>query len=224
MGSSSWKWLVVALVVAGCSKGKSDGPQAPVDQGPPQGPPVEAVLTNAPQVPPATGPTLPPGSLYQWEGSLKDQRGNTVAWSVGQGRTVLISMFYSTCPYACPMLISSIKHLEKKLSPQAREQVVVVLVSMDPVRDTPEANLRMAQAHGVDPSRWYLLQPDPRDVPEIAALLGMTYRQNADGSFGHSMQVTALAPDGAVIAKRGTPNDEPAEILAALERSAGSSR
>ncbi len=170
------------------------------------------------------GPTLPPDSLYQWEGSMKDQRGNTVSWSVGQGRPVLISMFYSTCPYACPMLISSIKHLEKKLTPQARAQLVVVLVSMDPVRDTPEANRRMAVAHGVDPARWHFLQPESRDVPEIAALLGMTYRQNADGSFGHSMQVTALAPDGTVIAKRGTPNDEPAELLAAVERSAKAGR
>ncbi len=59
MGSRNWSWLVVALAVAGCSKDKAEGPRASGDQGPPQGPPVEAVLTHAPQVPPATGRRAP---------------------------------------------------------------------------------------------------------------------------------------------------------------------
>lgn len=160
---------------------------------------------------------LPPDSLYLLDATMRDHRGQTVSWTIGRGQPVLVSMFYSACPQACPLLISSIKRLEKRLSPEARERLVVVLISMDPERDTPEANQRMAKAHGVDPSRWHFLQPKQEDVAPLAALLGMTYRKNANGSFSHSMEVTALRPDGSVAAVRPNTVADPEPILRALE-------
>ncbi len=61
--------LIVAGLFAGCS-GSSAAPTratGPVDLGPPQGPPVNAVLTHAPQVPPPTGRTAPAKVVVQLE-------------------------------------------------------------------------------------------------------------------------------------------------------------
>lgn len=192
----TWTALIasVALATAGAAFAQDDSAYGPIPAG-----------------------ELPSDSLYLYDATMIDQHGRAVPWTLGRGRPVLVSMFYSACPAACPMLISSIKQLEKKLSKEARDRLVVVLISMDPARDDPAANLRLAKTHGVDLSRWHFLQPKPEAVPEIAALLGMTYRQNANGSYAHSMEVTALRPDGSVAAVRKNTVDDPEPILRALE-------
>ncbi len=60
----SWFPLVAAGLLAAACSGSNASPTpskapGPVDLGPPQGPPINAVLTNAPQVPPPTGRTAP---------------------------------------------------------------------------------------------------------------------------------------------------------------------
>lgn len=164
---------------------------------------------------PAEATGLPSDSLYHWDEKLEDQHGARVQLSVVQGKPVLVTMFYSTCPYACPLLITTIKKLEKQLPDDVRDRLEVVLISMDPKRDTPEQNRKLMETFRVDAKRWHLLRPKSHgDVQEVAALLGMTFRRNADGSYNHSAEITLLSPEGSPVARLDSPSDDPAELLA----------
>lgn len=140
-------------------------------------------------------------SIYALSASLVDQRGRPVGLDVSRGHPVLISMFYATCPDACPLLIADLQRIESELSPRIRADLRIVLVSLDPGRDTPDALLALARARHVDESRWRLLRAPEDTVREIAALLGIKYRRLPDGNFNHSSVITLLSPDGVIVAR-----------------------
>jgi len=140
-------------------------------------------------------------SIYAVSASLVDQRGQPVGLDLFRGHPVLISMFYATCPDACPLLIADLQRAERELPPRIRADLRVVLVSLDPGRDTPDALQALARARHVDESRWQLLRAPEDTVREIAAVLGIKYRRLPDGNFNHSSVITLLSPEGVIVVR-----------------------
>lgn len=140
-------------------------------------------------------------SIYQLPMTLTTQRGETAKLDLDRGHPVLISMFYASCPAICPTLIEHIKMLEQQLPESQRQRLRVVLVSFDPVRDTPAALARLAEFHHVDLSRWTLASTRAEDVRLLAATLSIQYRQLPDGSFDHSTSILLLDGDGVIRAR-----------------------
>jgi protein SCO1/2 len=145
-----------------------------------------------------------------------DQRGRPVGLDVFRGHPVLISMFYATCPDACPLLIADVQRIERELTPRIRADLRIVLVSLDPERDTPDALRALARARHVDESRWRLLRAPEDTVREIAALLGVKYRRLPDGSFNHSSVITLLDPAGVILARDEAIGGSHATLLRSL--------
>jgi len=140
-------------------------------------------------------------SVYVLAAPLVDQRGRTVGLDLFRGHPVLISMFYANCPDACPLLIADLQRMERELPPRINADLRIVLVSLDPERDTPDALQALARARQVDESRWRLLRAPEDTVRDIAALLGVKYRRLPDGSFNHSSVITLLDPDRAIVVR-----------------------
>jgi protein SCO1/2 len=140
-------------------------------------------------------------SIYELELSLTDQTARALGVDVFRGHPVIVSMFYASCPYACPTLISDIKRLEKQLDPRTRARVRVLLVSLDPERDTPERLKALAALHGIDQSRWRLARAPEDQVRELAAVLGLKYRKLKNGEFNHSSVITVLDGRGMIQAR-----------------------
>ncbi len=146
--------------------------------------------------------TLPAGparlglSVYQLDARLTDQDGKAVRLAHFRGQPVILSMFYGTCAYACPLLISRIKRLEAALAPEARAQVRVVLVTLDPEHDTPASLKKLAHAYGLDETRWRLLHTEEDHVRELAAVVGIKYRPLREGGMNHSSVLTLLDREG----------------------------
>ena len=55
-----------------------------------------------------------------------------------KGRWTLVFFGYTFCPDVCPTTLGELRQLLRKLPPEARDKVQVVMVSVDPNRDTPE--------------------------------------------------------------------------------------
>jgi protein SCO1/2 len=142
------------------------------------------------------GETVPDQSIYLLEGKLVDHDGKEVALDLFRGHPVLISMFYATCPHACPMLLNDMKRIERALSEEQRKDLRVVLVTFDPDRDTPEKMKALAEAHKVDLARWKMMTTDKEHIAEIAAVLGIKYRFAKGGAIHHSSIVTLLDREG----------------------------
>jgi protein SCO1/2 len=155
-------------------------------------------------------------SVYALSASLVDQRGRPVGLDIFRGHPVLISMFYATCPDSCPLLIADLQRIERELPLRIKGDLRIVLVSVDPGRDTPEALRALARARQVDESRWRLLRAPEDTVREIAALLGIKYRRLPDGNFNHSSVITLLDPNGVILVRDEAIGGSHATLLRSL--------
>jgi len=144
---------------------------------------------------------LPSDSVYQLDVPMVDQSGRSLNWRDQRGRPRVVSMFYSSCPYICPLIVDSGKAIEHALTPAERARLGITLVSLDPKRDTPRALAALAARRQLDPVRWTLLRPAERDVRAIAGVLSIRYRALADGEFNHTSVLILLDADGRVLAR-----------------------
>ena len=147
----------------------------------------------------ADAKSLPPTSVYHLQVALEDQSGEIAGLDRYQGQSVLITMFYASCPHVCPMLISTIRLTESKLSAEQRSDLRVLTISIDPERDTPEKLRETMERHSVDSNRWSMVRPRPDDLRAIAGVFGVRYKQLPDGQFNHTTRIILLDRDGTQI-------------------------
>lgn len=140
----------------------------------------------------------PPQSIYNLQVNLTNQSGVAHGLNLHQGHPVLVTMFYGSCPMACPMLIDTIRAVERAASPAQQAQLRVLMVSIDPDRDTVQSLQTLAQERRLDSSRWTLARTDEASVRKIAAVLNIQYRRLPDGSYNHSSIISLLTPQGEI--------------------------
>lgn len=168
--------------------------------------------------PPAAADTLPGDSIYRLDLALVDQEGRGLILRERRGGPVLIAMFYTSCPYMCPLIVESIKRAEHALDDRARARLRVVLVTFDSARDTPLVLKTAAEKRHIDLTRWTLARTEPAGVRRLAAVLDVQYRALPDGGFNHSGVVTLLDADGRIVARTEKLGEVDAEFLAAVQK------
>ena len=160
---------------------------------------------------------LPDASVYQLDLPLTAQDGTTRDWETLRGTPRLVSMFYTSCQYICPLIVDSGKAVERALTPAQRDRLGIVLVSMDPARDTAAALRKVAVERKLDPDRWLLAAPRQADVRRVAGVLGIRYRALADGEFNHTSELVLLDADGRIVARTDQVGTRPdPEFVAAV--------
>lgn len=162
---------------------------------------------------------LPGDSIYQLPVKLTDQDGRTRDWRSLRGKPRVVSMFYTSCRYICPLVVDSGKAVEHRLTPSQRQRIGLVLVSMDPARDDAAALKKIAGQRKLDTKRWTLAAPPQGDVRSVAGVLGIKYRALADGEFNHTSALVLVDADGRILARTEQmgPIPDPA-FLAAVRK------
>lgn len=180
---------------------------------------VLAACDAAPAAPPYDfGAPLPEASLYQVDAAWTTDAGTPTALSNLRGTPVVLAMGYTSCGYACPMLVQDMKAIARALPDGAAARYV--LVSMDPGRDTPEELRAFREAHALG-DEWTLLTGAADDVRTLAALLGVRYRPEEGGAIAHSNVITVLDRDGAVAVQQEGLGGDPTAAAAAIQEALG---
>jgi protein SCO1/2 len=86
--------------------------------------------------------------------ALTDQDGRALSFADFAGKTVIFSVFFSSCPTVCPRDTQALSEVQRQLSPALKQRVRFVSLSVDPENDTPEAMRRFALVNGADLSGW----------------------------------------------------------------------
>jgi protein SCO1 len=147
--------------------------------------------------PPAT--VLSDKSLYQTESKWTTDAGKQIKLADLKGRPQLVVMFFASCQSACPVLVHDLQRIEAALKPEQRASVGFTLVTIDPHRDTPEALASYRATRRLPSDRWTLLRGDADGIQELAALLGVKYKEAANGQFAHSNYITVLNQQGEIV-------------------------
>jgi len=144
-------------------------------------------------------PAITDKSLYQVESSWTNDVGRVIPLRQFQGRVQLVVMFFASCTYACPILVNDLQRIAAALPASAGDKVGIVLISIDPERDTPDALHSFRLARHLPAERWSLLRGSSADTLELAMLLGVKYKREANGQFSHSNLITVLNPQGEIV-------------------------
>jgi protein SCO1/2 len=164
----------------------------------------------------AAGAPLTARSLYQLDAKWTDDAARPVQLASLRGRPIVMAMFFASCEYACPIIVSEMQHLRETLPAAVREKTQFVLVSFDSARDTPAALKAYRERMALPAGGWTLLHGDPADVQELAMLLGVKYQQDARGQFSHSNLITVLNPEGEIAHQRAGLQGDVSEIAKAV--------
>jgi len=164
---------------------------------------------------------LPPTSAYRLDVPLVDQDGRGLHFADGRGRPRLVSMFYTSCKYVCPLIVDTLLATERAVDPAERAKLDVLIVSFDPDRDDPPALKRVADQRRLDVPRWTLARTEATDVRKLAAVLGIQYRALADGEINHSSALVLLDADGRILARSDRLGEADPDFVAAASRALG---
>jgi protein SCO1 len=158
----------------------------------------------------------PPLSIYQLPAVLTDTAGKNHPLDAYRGRPVLVTMFYGSCPAACPLLIDTLRATERALPENERAAVRVLMISIDPERDTPAVLAELAKTRHIDMSRWELASTDAATVRKLAAVLNVQYRKLPDGGYNHTSVITLLDAQGQIVHRSTTIGSADPQLKAAI--------
>ncbi len=130
---------------------------------------------------------------------LFNQHNDPVALEEYAGRVVLLTAIYSTCGTSCPMIMFQAKEVIAELSPEQREQVTVMAISLDPEKDNLESMARTAAAYGMDAPEFQFLNGDPTTVNAILDGLSIARIHNeSTGQIDHANMYFLIDRQGTI--------------------------
>ncbi|MCS4502991.1 hypothetical protein KBTX_03026 [wastewater metagenome] len=90
------------------------------------------------------------GMMPELAFSLTDENGQSVTAEDYRGKVTLLFFGYTFCPDVCPVTLARLSRILGELDDDARRDVQVLFVSVDPRRDTPERLRAYTSAFGGD--------------------------------------------------------------------------
>jgi len=147
-------------------------------------------------------------SVYDLDAVWHDQHGAARTLASLAGRPVVMAMIYTHCAASCPLTVATMKRIDAV----ADGRVGLVLVSLDPTRDSTRRLAGYAAEHGLDGARWTLLRGSDDAVRDLAAALGVRYRRATAAELAHTNTLTVLDARGAVVHQTATLGDAASTI------------
>lgn len=149
----------------------------------------------------------PPRALPNIE--LIDQDRKPFASSRLQGRWSFLFFGFTNCPDLCPATLTTLAQIEKRLQDLPQEdRPHVVLVSVDPQRDTPEQLKKYVSFFS--PS-FEGVTGTPESIEAFTRQMGVpvAIQQHDNGAYtvDHSGAIFLIDPQGAMHALFSTPHD-----------------
>jgi cytochrome oxidase Cu insertion factor (SCO1/SenC/PrrC family) len=145
--------------------------------------------------------------------------GRTISRDSLLGRPWAICFVFTNCLGPCPTVTRQMKHLQDRLRDT---DLRLVTLTVDPVRDTPEALLKYAKLNGADLERWYFLGGDQREIYQLiqgSFKMPVQETTGADRQMGyefiHTTNVMLVDAQGIIRGKFNAARDED---MAALRR------
>jgi protein SCO1/2 len=135
------------------------------------------------------------GAPYGQALELADHTGKVRRLEDWRGKAVVLFFGFTHCPDVCPTTLADIAQALKALGPDA-ERVQVLMVSVDPERDTPQSLAKYVTAF--DP-RFLGLRGDLDATKKVAAEFKIYFEKRKSGdsyTIDHSAQSYVIDPQG----------------------------
>jgi protein SCO1/2 len=133
--------------------------------------------------------------------ALTTQDGKQLRLADLRGKVVLVSFIFTTCNGTCPATTARLSGVAAELKRQGlfeKDRVRLVSITLDPVRDTPEALQRYRELFDIQGDHWSFLTGPRADVEKVIAAWGMWAKPARNGQLDHPSRVFLLDTRGRV--------------------------
>ncbi|TDR39320.1 protein SCO1/2 [Tahibacter aquaticus] len=165
--------LAAALAVAFAGLARAATPQAATPQ---------ATIPRAATADDTPAQTRNGAAIYLAGLALVDQNGKTVDlykdYIAGHG--IVLHSFFTRCEGSCPVMMTTLQALQKRLGPRLGRDVQIVSITVDPGHDTPEVLAAYARRVQAKPG-WHFLGGSSEQVNTALRRIG----QYADAPENH---------------------------------------
>lgn len=135
---------------------------------------------------------------------LVDQRGDSVALEDLRGRPVIVTFGFGHCETVCPLTVRAARDAALRLRERG---AVLLVVTLDPWRDTPSRTGHVASAWGLG-DQMYLLSGAIADVEHMLSRWRVPRVRNlATGDLTHPALVYVVSPAGRIAYALGPDTD-----------------
>ena len=144
---------------------------------------------------------LSENSLFHIDAPWTDHYGKTQRFAdLKSDNYKVVTMIFTSCPAACPLMVKHIQTLDAKLSKEQKTKVEFLLFSIDPLDET-ERLKAFHEKFGLD-QRFRFLRSNKEDViRDLAAVLDFKYKKIDKSMYSHGTDVYLLDPNGTIIDK-----------------------
>jgi protein SCO1/2 len=131
--------------------------------------------------------------------ALTNQAGETLRLADVRGKVLLVGFIFTTCNGTCPATTHRMSQVQQEVKARGlADQVRLLSISLDPVRDTPEALRGYASLYDVDIANWSFLTGPADQVGRVIAAWGMWARPADQGQLDHPSRVFLLDRRGRI--------------------------
>jgi protein SCO1 len=133
--------------------------------------------------------------------TLIDHTRQTVRFSSLAGKVVVVNFIYTRCalPQFCLRVSNNFGVLQKRFAKELGKDVVLLTITFDPQRDTPETLATYASQWQPHPKAWHFLTGPVADVRNVCALFGVEYFPD-EGLMNHSLRTAVIDRTGTLVA------------------------
>ncbi|KAF2389070.1 MULTISPECIES: SCO family protein [Pseudomonas] len=130
--------------------------------------------------------------------TMTDQDGKPVTVNQLKDKWSLLFFGYTFCPDICPTTLAQLRQIKSELPPEAAAKLQVILVSVDPNRDTPK---QLKQYLGYfDPQFQGLTAASVDDIQKLANAVSIPFipadTSKPNYTVDHSGNLAVIGPDG----------------------------
>lgn len=152
-----------------------------------------------------------PFTFYKVPYAFVDDHAQTVHLSDWRSKPLIITMEYSNCRFMCTTTFSKLKAIQVAAD-QKKLLIDIMIVSLDPKNDTPQAWHQYKISREVDRNNWHLLTGSDLTTKEFAAMMGIQY-WTMDEHIFHDFKIVRLNARGEIEKSITDYNDDPASLL-----------
>lgn len=133
--------------------------------------------------------------------TLTNQAGRRVSLSALRGKVVVLNFIYTSCalPQFCYRMTNHFGVLQSQFEGRAGRDLVLLSVTFDPGRDTPDVLAAYAAHWKADTTRWHFLTGPTGEIERVSAALGHDYFPD-EGLITHSLRTAVIDRAGRLVA------------------------
>ncbi len=135
-------------------------------------------------------------SIYNLPSVWTTQDNQEIELKDLKGKVLVMVMIYTSCQSACPRLAADMRSIEQQIPEAKKDNVKLVLVSIDPETDTPERLKEFAIKNEMASDQWVFLRGSEADTREFAAVLAVNYKKISPMDFSHSNIISVFNQGG----------------------------